>query len=304
MRILCLHGYGTNTGVLENQLSALLSNADDVDCRFVEGEIESPKALSMYRLLDRVSVLLTLCEGLGAFATGPFWCYYDNFAPSSVKRAHQLINEIIEDEGPFDGILGFSQGGSLAVAYLLQHEIDHPDEPCPFKFAMIFSSIISFTPDESYCMQLVNELTEGEIEKLSAFPDVDFTSLPEGARTLFGTMARALNAGIEGGFLHEHPDEQVFRRRDSALIPRILHPSLIESRIQIPTVHIVGKMDNPLMLEQSRLMYQLCDPKVSKWMEHSAGHDVPRMAADAKAAYRAMLWAAEEGEQQSVLCRL
>ncbi|KAK5957875.1 hypothetical protein OHC33_001064 [Knufia fluminis] len=287
MKVLCLHGYGTNIAVLENQLSTIASNVNDIDFEYVNGQIESSKA-----------------RGLGAFTTGPFWCYYDSFAPSKVREAHEMITEIIEDEGPFDGILGFSQGASLAVAYLLQHEIDHPGQPAPFKFALIFSSVISFTPDDSYCMDVLHGLNDEEIEKLAAFPNVDLSILSPDAKTLFGTMVKALNAGIEGGFLHAHPDPDVFRRRDSSMIPRILHPALIRERIRIPTVHVVGKMDDPLMLEQSELVFQLCDVKFSKWLEHSAGHDVPRTPEDAKAVCKALAWAADEGESQSLLCRL
>lgn len=44
MKILCLHGYGTNIAVLENQLSTIASNVDDIDFEYVNGQIESPKA--------------------------------------------------------------------------------------------------------------------------------------------------------------------------------------------------------------------------------------------------------------------
>ncbi|KIX09426.1 uncharacterized protein Z518_00506 [Rhinocladiella mackenziei CBS 650.93] len=288
MRLLCLHGYGTNANVLTNQLSTFFSVADSsIEPVYIEGEVECPKA-----------------RGLGAFATGPFSCYYDNFAPESVKRAHEMITEVIEEDGPFDGILGFSQGASLAAAYLLQHEIDRPDTPPPFKFAMIFSSIISFTPDESCCREIVDHLSDKDVEQLAGFPDADFSALPQDAKTLFQTMAKALSAGVDGGFLHGHPDQEVFRRRDAALIPRILHPELIKQRIRVPTVHVVGKKDNPFMLEQSQLVYRLCQEGMAKWLEHSAGHDVPRNVAEAKEAVKAMEWAAKEGEEQSVLCRL
>lgn len=209
-----------------------------------------------------------------------------------------MLTEIIEDEGPFDGVLGFSQGGSLAVAYLLQHEIDHPDEPAPFKFAAIFSSIISFTPDARYCEEIIQGLTEEEFAALARFPDSDFESLSRGPRTLFESMAEALSAGQKGGFLPSHPDEDVFQRGETSMIPRVIHPDLVKQRIRIPTIHVVGKEDNPLMIRQSELMYKVCDPAMSKWLEHSGGHDIPRKPADAKAAVKAMEWAIAEGEQQ------
>lgn len=236
---------------------------------------------------------------MGAFTKGTFYCYYSAFDPANVKKAHEMLSEVIEEEGPFDGILGFSQGGSLAIAYLLQHEIDHPDEAVPFKFAAIFSSIISFTPDERYCEEIIQNLTEAEFRALSRFPDSDFEVLSPGARTLFESMAEALSAGQKGGFLPSHPDEDVFQRGEASMIPRVIHPDLLKQRIRIPTIHVVGKEDNPLMIRQSELMYRVCDPAVSKWLEHSGGHDVPRKIQDAKAAVKALEWAIAESQQQS-----
>ena len=47
MKILCLHGYGTNAAVLGNQLQAFLSIADkNIEPFYLEGEIEAPKAAS------------------------------------------------------------------------------------------------------------------------------------------------------------------------------------------------------------------------------------------------------------------
>ncbi|KAI1618128.1 serine hydrolase FSH [Exophiala viscosa] len=283
MRLLCLHGYGTNAAVLQNQLQVFLSQADrEIEPFYLEGEIEAPKAAS-----------------LGAFTTGPFYCYYDAFDPANVKKALEMLDEVIEEEGPFDGIVGFSQGGSLAVAYMVQHEIDHADEPLPFKFAIIFSSVISFSPDDRYCDGIIRNLSEPEVQALSQFPATDFSLLQDaGARKMFESMAEALSAGQEGGFLSAHPDEDVFARGDTTRIPRIIHPDLVSQRIRIPTVHVVGKQDDPLMIRQSQLMYQVCDPTVSKWLEHSGGHDVPRQLADAKAAVKALEWAISESQQQ------
>jgi len=235
---------------------------------------------------------------LGAFTKGYFYCYYDAFDPANVKKAHELLTEVIEEEGPFDGVLGFSQGGSLAIAYLVQHEIDHPNEPAPFKFAAIFSSIISFTPDETYCEGVIQSLNDADLKALAEFPEADYSVLPPDARTLFQTMAEALGAGQEGGFLPAHPDEDVFRRGETAMIPRVIHPDLMKQRIRIPTIHVVGKKDNPLMIRQSELMYKVCEPTLSKWLEHSGGHDIPRQVQDAKAAVKAMEWAIAEGQQQ------
>ncbi|RMD42208.1 hypothetical protein DV735_g2939, partial [Chaetothyriales sp. CBS 134920] len=265
-----------------NQLQVVWKLLDkDIDPFYLDGETEAPKA-----------------NGLSAFTKGPFYCYHDAFDPTSVKKAHEMLSEVIEEEGPFDGIVGFSQGASLAVAYLLQHEIDHPNEPAPFKFAALFSSIISFTPDERYCDNILQNMTEEDLKALATFPDADFSVLSPDARTLFEAMAEALSAGQGGGFLAAHPDKDVFLRGETSRIPRIIHPDLVKQRVGIPTIHVVGRQDDPLMIRQSELMYRLCDPTVSKWVEHSAGHDVPRQVQDAKAAVTALEWAISEGQEQ------
>lgn len=305
MKILCLHGYGTNAAVLENQMQVFLSVADkEIEPMYLEGEIDAPKAGSEHTFAIHSNAVRLYFPpnkrnpGLSAFTKGPFFCYYSAFDPLSIKKSHEMLAEVIEEDGPFDGIVGFSQGGSLAVSYLLQHEIDHPNEAMPFKFAVIFSSIISFTPDPSYCEDIIRNLTEPEFKALSKFPEADFSILPSGARTLFECMAEALRAGQEGGFLQAHPDEDVFSRGETDMIPRVIHPELVTTRIRIPTVHVVGKEDHALMIRQSKLMYGVCDPVVAKWLVHSGGHDVPRQVGDAKAVVKAMEWAVAESQTQ------
>lgn len=49
MKILCLHGYGTNAAVMGNQMQVFLSIADkEIEPFYLEGEIEAPKAASKF----------------------------------------------------------------------------------------------------------------------------------------------------------------------------------------------------------------------------------------------------------------
>lgn len=57
----------------------------------------------------------------------------------SVTRVLEYLDDIVNDKGPFDGILGFSQGASVACSYLLY--LNHQNGSCtPFRFAFLFSS--------------------------------------------------------------------------------------------------------------------------------------------------------------------
>ncbi|KAJ6030991.1 DUF341 domain protein [Penicillium herquei] len=73
---------------------------------------------------------------------GPFLSYYDWNSATSIHTAYQLIEELIEEQGPFDGIMGFSQGGSLAASFLLHHATTYPSQPVEllFRFAIIICS--------------------------------------------------------------------------------------------------------------------------------------------------------------------
>ena len=50
---------------------------------------------------------------------------------SQLLRAHEYLEEIVEEEGPFEGVLGFSQGAEVAASLLL-----YQGQNVNFKFAV------------------------------------------------------------------------------------------------------------------------------------------------------------------------
>jgi hypothetical protein len=73
---------------------------------------------------------LTENTGVERLYPGPFCSFYDwnPCAPSpplaTLLEAHEYVEEVLQPEcegglGPFDGIIGFSQGAALAASYLL-----------------------------------------------------------------------------------------------------------------------------------------------------------------------------------------
>lgn len=58
---------------------------------------------------------------------------------SSVDDALDYLDDLVAEEGPFDGVLGFSEGASLATAYLLR--LAHRDQlHSTFRFSLLFAS--------------------------------------------------------------------------------------------------------------------------------------------------------------------
>lgn len=83
---------------------------------------------------------------------GPYYSYHnwprrlgnDRDDEQSVQRAHELLADVIATEGPFDGLLGFSHGATLAFSFLSQHARLHPYEPMPVRCALFFSAMPPF----------------------------------------------------------------------------------------------------------------------------------------------------------------
>lgn len=97
---------------------------------FIDGPVESPPHPSIKGMFD-----------------GPFYSWFDlNLKrKEDIKAAIQavvvLLYNTIKEQGPFDGVIGFSQGASVACAFILQHMARKPLDPSSalFKYALLFS---------------------------------------------------------------------------------------------------------------------------------------------------------------------
>ncbi|KAL6717428.1 hypothetical protein ACLMJK_005343 [Lecanora helva] len=65
---------------------------------------------------------------------------------TSITEAYQLLYETLEEEGPFDGVIGFSHGATLAVAFLLHHATV---KPLDLPFALFRCAVLIASPPPS-----------------------------------------------------------------------------------------------------------------------------------------------------------
>lgn len=103
-----------------------------VQFHFFEGDIESVPG-----------------PGIKDYFDGPFYSYYQfprsfDENDESMLEAYQILDEVIEEEGPFDGVLGFSHGGTLASGYLIHYAKTKPNTPPPFRCAIFLNSLPPF----------------------------------------------------------------------------------------------------------------------------------------------------------------
>lgn len=177
----------------------------------------------------------------------PYLAYYPIAYSHLVESAQAYIHEIIEDEGPFDGVMGFSQGGALAASLILEHNKTNPGHDL-FKFAIFVCATLPFNVDDYRGL---------ESWKLAKSGDVKFS------HEFAGEVDVKEPLGFPDGL-----DEPILGRYHPAKTPK--------DTIKVPTFHLVGRADpyGP----QSETLAAMCEPAQRSVMEHVGGHRVPKDA--------------------------
>lgn len=61
--------------------------------------------------------------GIATIYPPPYLAWHSEYEPRNIRAAHNFLRSIIEEDGPYDGVIGFSQGAALAASLLLCDEI-------------------------------------------------------------------------------------------------------------------------------------------------------------------------------------
>ncbi|KAJ5272906.1 EF-hand calcium-binding domain protein [Penicillium angulare] len=220
MRFLCLHGKGTNSDIFEAQLASLRSRISrDHTFDFVDAEADCPPA-----------------PGVDQFYPGPYIGWFPTYEPASVKEIQDTIKEIIDEDGPYDGVIGFSEGAALAASLLLCDE--HFQQDPMFKVGIFFNSVMVFSPSDDIGVNIRQKLKNQKAEF--------------------------------SGYLHGMNSDP----SDPDSIPDIYaFTTGVPTRISVPTLHVIGSAD--VFSEDSRELARLC-PDKSQVLFHDGGHEFPR----------------------------
>ncbi|KAI1141435.1 serine hydrolase FSH [Hypoxylon sp. FL0543] len=126
MRIMCLHGNGTNSSVLDLQIAPLKHELEDGhEYEIVEAALNAPRSS------------VPGVESLSS-PDHSFYAYYDLNDLSTLRIALDQLDDYVSTEGPFDAVLGFSAGAVLAATYILDK--DRQGSKSPFKCGIFLSS--------------------------------------------------------------------------------------------------------------------------------------------------------------------
>lgn len=80
-----------------------------------------------------------MCVELRAIYPPPYLAYATVAREADIRAALDYLEDVIEDEGPFDGVLAFSQGCQLAAALMFERQTIG-DEGLPFRWAAFIGS--------------------------------------------------------------------------------------------------------------------------------------------------------------------
>ncbi|CAK3786716.1 Hypothetical predicted protein [Lecanosticta acicola] len=192
-----------------------------------------------------------LADGIKEVYPGPYFCLYDIPSFENVQAAHDLVYEIIEDDGPFDAVMGYSQGASLLASILLHHQAENPYGPPLFRFAVFMNAFLPYSKNSDFGIDVGHMWFEDSGGKVFTPTDDDTVK------------------GIEryGDYMEEGHN---FR----TLPIRRFNPSLHKDKINIPTAHLYGAKD--AHRPQSLRLIEMCDEKQVATFEHCGRHEVPR----------------------------
>jgi pimeloyl-ACP methyl ester carboxylesterase len=279
MKILALHGLGSSAAMLKEQLGPFMRElGPSYRFTFVDGAVPCGHG-----------------PGVPHWASGPFYSYTTGFSPSEVQDALSWLDQFVEENGPFDGVFGFSLGSALAIAYILDRQQRHASPP--FSFAVFFSPIFVASPDAGYCTDLLARMLDDDHAAFrAAFPDGDFAplldvgtsspgdSVPAAAKRTFAEyLQTVLSMHSTMGMILPNTRLDFFSGGRLDAIPRLLHPLLTKSRVRIPVVYVTGGKDSPAIAEQSRVAKDLCMAPMTQVYKHARGHDIPFQKSDVQA---------------------
>lgn len=244
---------------------------------------------------------------------GPFSCWYRIPSGAAVASAHELLHQVIEEEGPFDGVLGFSQGAAVILSMIMHQELTYPNSPPLFNFAIFIACPIAFSPDPQFMQSQfmshatsLDDFESGRLDQKEVSGPKYRASLllahkrKELAQEVRSIMRQVQELGAaDQGEEEEYPELSVKSKQTKEVIealPRMYHPLMITQRVSIPIVHIIGVNDPWKKL--SEVSMRLGSSLLVKEVLHQGGHHFPLMSANIRACVEAVNWAIEKGKHR------
>ena len=215
----------------------------------------------------------TPAAGVDAFFPPPNFTFWQGTDPKDVKRAHKWLIDLLDRQGPYDGVVCFSQGCSLIASFILYHNNERPEEPLPFAGAIFICGGIPLVVLTDLGLPVsaeawdINNRTGRALQEKAGAAGAEIRAIMEGgldARRGLWDCTDTLEQDPLAPFPTDRTD--VFGL-DFTLFPDTL-------KISIPTVHVYGSKD-PRYPSSMQLVHFSEEGKRRRY-DHTGGHDIPR----------------------------
>lgn len=210
--------------------------------------------------------------GINALFVSNNYTWWPTTTAPDIRAAHAWLDAYLAAHGPFDALMGFSQGCSLISSYLLYHARDAPLQPLPFKAAIFLCGGLPLAALEDLGLEVserawdINDRTAKSLAHKAGM-------LAEWAKNIDLVKPGVGLWDDTSDLLHDpsqrdNIDDADFFGLDYTSFPRDL-------RIDIPTVHVVGGKDPrwPSGMQLARFCEQVTTQAV---FDHGGGHEIPR----------------------------
>ncbi|KAK3398470.1 serine hydrolase-domain-containing protein [Sordaria brevicollis] len=131
-RVLALHGYGTSGEIFRSQTAAfrLKLPKQSYHFHFPNAPLPSAPTVGVDSIWNQTPKFYA-------------WWPAQTSNTSEIRASHDVLEEILHKEGPFDILMGFSQGCSLIMSYILYRYQEHLlERPKGEKFELPFKGVM------------------------------------------------------------------------------------------------------------------------------------------------------------------
>lgn len=216
------------------------------------------------------------------FSSLPQYAYYNPLIPSSVLESELNLLELIEQDGPFDGVLGYSAGAAFAAQVMIRHALIDPTGTPLFRFAVFINGgtplkVFKLADENVTETNIVADELNREIKSIYLRPsnlrvrkaDDSNENHRETAEAAIASRKREIDA-VKMGQL---ADGRIFLHDGQLGVAR--YEGNTEGRlIDVPTLHVrcPGEEDPNLGLN----ILGVCLEDLTREYFHQFGHDFPR----------------------------
>jgi hypothetical protein len=190
-----------------------------ISLEFLDAECDCPAAEGISLIKNQPVCFsgLRLSSGVSGLFEPPFACWF-TYDCESIAQAHELILSAVEDDGPFDGVIGFSQGAAIAASVIIHHAETHPLEPqySLFKCAIF---VCGGLPPNYEGTRLLSPQDDGQVIKIPTAHIVGKKdSLYPDCMALHGLCEKSNSLLYDHGQGHEIPRDPNRRNAMAAVI--------------------------------------------------------------------------------------